>query len=42
MLGYLRSAHPEVLTAIRDSKDLSDDARAQLKGALDKFSKTFA
>ncbi|QJU58801.1 F0F1 ATP synthase subunit alpha [Sphingomonas sp. AP4-R1] len=42
MLGYLRSDAPEVLSAIRDSKDLSDDTKAKLKAALDAFAKTFA
>ena len=42
MLAYLRHDHPEVLTAIRDSKDLGDDAKSKLKAALDSFGKTFA
>jgi F-type H+-transporting ATPase subunit alpha len=42
MLAYLRHDHPEVLTAIRDSKDLGDDAKGKLKAALDSFGKTFA
>ncbi|MEN3748235.1 F0F1 ATP synthase subunit alpha [Sphingomonas sp. HF-S3] len=42
MLADLRANHAGVLTAIRDSKDLSDDTRAQLKGALESFAKTFA
>jgi F-type H+-transporting ATPase subunit alpha len=41
-LTELRSRHADVLTAIRDSKDLSDDSRAALKSALDGFVKTFA
>ena len=42
MLAYLRSDHADVLTAIRDSKDLGDDTKAKLKAALDSFAKTFA
>jgi F-type H+-transporting ATPase subunit alpha len=42
MIAYLRSQHPQVLSAIRDSRDLGDDAKAGLKDALDAFAKTFA
>jgi F-type H+-transporting ATPase subunit alpha len=42
MLADLRANHKGVLTAIRDSKDLKDDVRDQLKSALDAFAKTFA
>jgi F-type H+-transporting ATPase subunit alpha len=42
MLAYLRHDHADVLTAIRDSKDLGDDAKGKLKAALDSFGKTFA
>jgi F-type H+-transporting ATPase subunit alpha len=42
MLAYLRSDHADVLGAIRDSKDLSDDSKAKLKAALEAFGKTFA
>ena len=42
MLADLRANHAGVLTAIRDSKDLKDDVRDQLKAALDAFAKTFA
>jgi len=42
MLADLRANSPEILTAIRDSKDLSDDTRAKLKDALTAFAKTFA
>jgi len=41
-LAELRSRHGDLLAAIRDSKDLSDDSRAALKSALDAFVKTFA
>jgi F-type H+-transporting ATPase subunit alpha len=42
MLADLRANHKDVLKAIRDSKDLKDDVRDQLKAALDAFAKTFA
>jgi len=42
MLADLRANSPEILTAIRDSKDLSDDTRGKLKDALTAFAKTFA
>jgi F-type H+/Na+-transporting ATPase subunit alpha len=42
MLAFLRSSHPEVLSTIRDTRDLGDDAKAKLKDALDAFAKSFA
>jgi len=42
MLADLRANHAGILTAIRDSKDLKDDVRDQLKAALQAFAKTFA
>ena len=42
MLADMRANHADILTAIRDSKDLSDDTRAKLKDALTAFAKTFA
>ncbi|WP_442681128.1 F0F1 ATP synthase subunit alpha [Sphingomonas sp. ASY06-1R] len=42
LLADLRANHADVLKAIRDSKDLGDDTKAKLKGALDQFAKTFA
>jgi F-type H+-transporting ATPase subunit alpha len=42
MLADMRANHADVLKAIRDSKDLGDETRAQLKSALDAFAKTFA
>jgi F-type H+-transporting ATPase subunit alpha len=42
MLAEMRSKHAGVLGAIRDSKDLKDDVRDQLKAALTEFGKTFA
>jgi F-type H+-transporting ATPase subunit alpha len=42
MLAEMRSKRAGILTAIRDSKDLKDDVRDQLKAALTEFGKTFA
>jgi F-type H+-transporting ATPase subunit alpha len=42
MLAFLRAQHPQVLSAIRDTRDLGDDAKSGLKDALDAFAKTFA
>jgi F-type H+-transporting ATPase subunit alpha len=42
MLADMRANHQDVLKAIRDSKDLADDTKANLKSALDQFAKTFA
>ena len=42
MLHELRSNHADVLTAIRDTRDLGDEAKGKLKSALDAFAKTFA
>jgi F-type H+-transporting ATPase subunit alpha len=42
MLAEMRSKHADILGAIRDSKDLSDDTKAKLKDALAAFGKTFA
>ena len=42
MLGYMRSEHADVLTAIRDTREFSDDVRDKTKAALDTFAKQFA
>ena len=42
MIADLRANHADVLTMIRDSRDLGDEAKGKLKGALDSFAKTFA
>jgi F-type H+-transporting ATPase subunit alpha len=42
LLADMRANHADILTAIRDSKDLADDTKAKLKSALDQFGKTFA
>ena len=41
LLEHLRAAHPGLLTAIRDSKDFSDDSKAKLGAAMDAFKSTF-
>jgi F-type H+/Na+-transporting ATPase subunit alpha len=40
-LDYLRRDHAGLLTAIRETKDLSDDNIAALKDAIDRFRRTF-
>ncbi|MBX3566005.1 MAG: F0F1 ATP synthase subunit alpha [Sphingomonas sp.] len=42
MLADMRANHAGILSAIRESKDLKDDTRAELKDALEAFAKTFA
>ncbi|MDP9056283.1 MAG: F0F1 ATP synthase subunit alpha [Pseudomonadota bacterium] len=42
MLSYIRSEHPGILTAIRDSKALGDGPKGDLKAALDTFGRQFA
>ncbi|MFL9841286.1 F0F1 ATP synthase subunit alpha [Sphingomonas sp. ST-64] len=42
MLAEMRSKHADILSAIRESKDLSDDTKSKLKDALAVFGKTFA
>ncbi|WP_019517420.1 F0F1 ATP synthase subunit alpha [Sphingomonas sp. Mn802worker] len=42
MLSFMREQHADVLTAIRDSRELSKDSEGKLKSALDSFAKTFA
>ena len=42
MLAHFRSHHADLLAAIRDSRDFSDDIKAKVKDALDAFGKTFA
>ncbi|KQN71458.1 F0F1 ATP synthase subunit alpha [Sphingomonas sp. Leaf62] len=42
MLADLRANHSGVLTKIRDTKDLGDEAKSGLKAALDQFAKNFA
>jgi F-type H+-transporting ATPase subunit alpha len=42
MLSWMRAERADLLADIRNSRDLSDDARAKLKNALDTFGKQFA
>jgi len=42
LLGTLRTQHPEILSAIRDSRDLDDATGAKLKAAVEVYAKTFA
>jgi F-type H+-transporting ATPase subunit alpha len=42
LLSVLRSKHQDLLTAIRDSRDLSDANAATLKGIVENFAKTMA
>jgi F-type H+-transporting ATPase subunit alpha len=42
LLSYLRSSHADLLTLIRDTKDLGDEAKGKLVAALDAFGKQFA
>src|ERR1700726_27570 len=42
MLGELRSAKPELLTGIRDKRELTTDLEEKLKGFIEAFGKTFA
>ena len=42
LLADMRANHAGILSAIRESKDLKDDVRAELKQALEAFAKTFA
>ena len=42
LLSLLRGKNVEILNSIRDSRDLSDDTAAKLKGVVEAFTKTFA
>jgi F-type H+-transporting ATPase subunit alpha len=42
MLAWMRAEHADILAAIRDSGDFSDDTKAKLVAALDIFAKQFA
>jgi F-type H+-transporting ATPase subunit alpha len=42
LLNFLRSQHADLLTLIRDTKDLGDEAKGKLKAALETFGKQFA
>ena len=42
LLGLMRTQHADILTAIRDSRDLDDATAAKLKAVVDEYAKTFA
>jgi len=42
LLADLRSKHSDVLKGLRETKDLGDDLKGKLKGAVEAFAKTFA
>jgi F-type H+-transporting ATPase subunit alpha len=42
LLGALNNQHADILTSIRDSRDLDDATAAKLKGVIDTYVKTFA
>ena len=42
LLSFLRSSHGDLLTLIRDTKDLGDEAKVKLVAALTAFGKQFA
>ena len=42
MLGELKARHPQILEAIRTSREVSADTEEKLKAFLDDFVKTFA
>ncbi|UPK43512.1 MULTISPECIES: F0F1 ATP synthase subunit alpha [Paenibacillus] len=41
-LAFMESSHPEILGSIRDTKELTADNENALKGAIEKFRKSFA
>ena len=42
LIARVRSAHPDILEAIRDEKDISDDTDAKLRAALEEYLKDFS
>src|SRR5919204_763753 len=42
LLSLLRGKHADILTAIRESRDLSDDLAAKLKTVVEGYAKTFS
>jgi F-type H+-transporting ATPase subunit alpha len=42
LLGALNNQHVDILTSIRESRDLDDATAAKLKGVIDNYVKTFA
>jgi F-type H+-transporting ATPase subunit alpha len=41
LLSHVRSKHPDILEAIRTSRDFSDETAGKLKAAVEAFAKTF-
>ena len=42
LYAYLDAKHPEVLTAIREKRELTDDVVSKIDGALKEFASLFA
>ena len=42
LLATLRSKNPDILEAIRSSRDLSDDVSGKLKTVVENFAKSFS
>jgi F-type H+/Na+-transporting ATPase subunit alpha len=42
LLALLRNQHADILSAIRDTRDLDDAAAGKLKNVVDNYTKTFA
>jgi F-type H+-transporting ATPase subunit alpha len=42
LLSLLRGKNVDLLNTIRDSRELSDDTAAKLKGVVEGFARTFA
>ena len=42
LLRYMHAEHPDILKAIRDSGEISDETGKKLKAAVDRFAKAFA
>ena len=42
LLSLLRGKHADVLNAIRDTRDLSDETAGKLKSVVESYAKTFA
>jgi F-type H+-transporting ATPase subunit alpha len=42
LLSVLRNEHSEILNDIRDTRDLSNETQAKLKGVVDAYAKAFA
>ncbi len=41
-IDYLKNNHPEILTEIREKKEISDELRDKMKSAVEEFNKMFA